>query len=138
MTETFSAFDAAKYLTSDEAIAEYLKDCADSNDPAVMVVALGTIARARSMSVLARDTGMTREGLYKSLSPTGNPSFATINKVAGALGFRLAFEPNGGKPSSPVKSRPRAVSKKPARTVIAVKPMKRVRLVLPPGKRSAA
>lgn len=138
MAETFSAFDAAKYLTSDEAIAEYLKDCADSNDPAVMVVALGNVARARSMSMLARDTGMTREGLYKSLSPTGNPSFATINKVAGALGFHLTFEPNVGKTASPARNRPNAAAKQPARAVVAERPIKRVRTLPQPGKRPVA
>ncbi len=137
MAETFSPFDAAKYLTSDEAIAEYLRDCAESNDTAVMVLALGTVARARSMSALARDTGMTREGLYKSLSPTGNPSFATINKVAGALGFHLAFEPNG-KVDRPAKSRPKVASKKPVGAVVAAKPTKRGPPSASSGKRPVA
>jgi len=54
--------------------------------------ALGTIAHARNMSQLARDTGLTREGLYKALSAEGNPSFATVVKVASELGLRMTFK----------------------------------------------
>lgn len=59
------------------------------NDPAAFAAALGTVARARNMSQLARDTGITREGLYKVLSADGNPSFATVMKVAKAFGVRF-------------------------------------------------
>lgn len=59
------------------------------NDPAAFAAALGTVARACNMSQLARDTGITREGLYKVLSADGNPSFATVMKVAKALGVRF-------------------------------------------------
>ena len=61
---------------------------------ALIAAALGDIARARNMSQLARDTGLTREGLYKALSGDGNPSFATVVKVAQALGLRMHFIPN--------------------------------------------
>jgi probable addiction module antidote protein len=57
-----------------------------------VAAALGAVARARNMSQLARDTGLTREGLYKALSPDGNPSFASVAKVARALGFTLTFQ----------------------------------------------
>jgi len=92
MTETFSRFDAADYLDTDEGIAAYLEASAAEGDPAVMARALGTVARARNVSQLARDTGMTREGIYKALSADGNPAFSTVVKVAKALGFRVAFE----------------------------------------------
>ena len=65
----------------------------EDGDPALIAAALGDIARARNMSQLARDTGMTREGLYKALSGEGNPSFATVTKVARALGFKLTLAP---------------------------------------------
>jgi probable addiction module antidote protein len=91
MAETFSRFDAADYLTSDEAISAYLEESTRSGDPSVMAAALGTVARARNVSQLARDTGMTREGIYKALSPEGNPAFATVVKVAHAMGFEVAF-----------------------------------------------
>ena len=61
-------------------------------DAALVVAALGDIARARGMMYLARDTGLTREGLYKALSPEGNPSFATVMKVCKALGLKLQTE----------------------------------------------
>ncbi len=57
--------------------------------------ALGVVARARNMSQLARDTGLTREGVRKALAPGGNPSYATVAKVAKALGFRLTLAPMG-------------------------------------------
>lgn len=91
--ETFTRWDAADHLKTEEDIAAYLEACAEENDPALMAAALGDVARARNMSQLARDTGLTREGLYKALSADGNASFATISKVANALGFRLEFRP---------------------------------------------
>ncbi len=91
--ETFSRYDTAEYLTDDTKIAAYLDAVIEDypDDPVMVTQALGTIARARNMSQLARDTGMTREGLYKALSAEGNPSFATVVKVAKALGLRVTF-----------------------------------------------
>jgi probable addiction module antidote protein len=92
MSETFSRYDAADYLKTSEDIAAYLEASAEENDPAQMTLALGAVARARNMSQLARDSNMTREGLYKALSEDGNPSFATITRIAKALGLRVRFE----------------------------------------------
>ena len=93
-TETFKRFDAADYLKSEDDIIAYLNAAMDEagDDPAVIARALGAVARARNMSQLARDTGITREGLYKALSGEGNPSFATIVKVAQALGLKVSFQ----------------------------------------------
>lgn len=91
MTIAFSRYDTADYLRTDEDIANYLEACAEDGDPALIAHALGTIARARNMSQLARDTGLTRAGLNKALAKDGNPSFATVLKVAKALGLRVAF-----------------------------------------------
>jgi probable addiction module antidote protein len=90
--ESFSAYDSADYLKSEKDIAAYLEAAIDEagEDPAFIAHALGTIARSRGMAQLARDTGMTREGLYKALSASGNPSFATVFKVLRALGLRIA------------------------------------------------
>lgn len=90
----FSRFDSADHLRSEEDVAAYLEAVMEEagDDPAFIARALGTVARARNMSQLARDAGMTREGLYKALSGEGNPSFATIMKVSQALGLRLTFE----------------------------------------------
>ncbi|MNJ14021.1 helix-turn-helix protein [compost metagenome] len=86
---TFSRYDAADYLKTDEDMVHYLEAVMEEGDPALIAAALGDIARARNLSQLARDVGMSREGLYKALSGEGNPTFATITKVAGALGLRF-------------------------------------------------
>jgi probable addiction module antidote protein len=72
--------------------SEYLKTEEGGDDPAFIVHALGVVARARNMSQLARDTGLTREGLYKALSGEGNPSFATVLKVSRAMGFKWTLQ----------------------------------------------
>jgi probable addiction module antidote protein len=91
--EKFSRFDTADYLTDDDRVAAYLEAVVEEagDDPVLIAQALGAVARARNISQLARDTGLTREGIYKALSAEGNPSFATVLKVARALGLRLAF-----------------------------------------------
>lgn len=92
--ERYAAFDAAAYLKTAEDVAYYLEAALEEagDDPAFIAQALGTIARSRNLSELARRVGMSREGLYKALSADGNPSFATIMKVAKALGLTLHFE----------------------------------------------
>jgi probable addiction module antidote protein len=84
-------WDSAEHLKTEEDITLYWEACLEEaeDDPAFITAALGTIARARGMSQLARDTGMTREGLYKALSAEGNPEFATVMKVIRALGLHL-------------------------------------------------
>lgn len=86
-------YDAAKFLESDADIVAYLNAALEDGNPRLASAALGDIARARGMSQLAKETGITRDGLYKALSPTGNPSFATIQKVVKALGYKLDVEP---------------------------------------------
>jgi probable addiction module antidote protein len=89
--ETFSRYDTADYLKSDEDIVAYLEAAMEEggDDPAFIAVALGNIARAHGMVQLARDTGLTREGLYKALSAEGNPSLGTALKVMKALGLKF-------------------------------------------------
>lgn len=91
--ETFSRYDPAEGLQTEEDVRLYLAAVIEDGDPALLVAALGDIARARNMSQLARDTGLSREGLYKALSGQGNPSLETVTKIAGALGLRLTLEP---------------------------------------------
>jgi len=93
-TETFTPFDAANYLNTVEDVAAYLEAIIDEadDDPTAIARALGSIARSRNFSQLARQAGMSREGLYKALSADGNPSLATVVKVSHALGLRLHFE----------------------------------------------
>jgi len=84
-------WDSAEHLKTEEDIIAYFDACLEEagNDPRFIAKALGTIARARGMSQLARETGISREGLYKALSGEGNPEFATIMKVIKALGLKL-------------------------------------------------
>ena len=85
-------FWRADYLKSDKDRVAYLEAAVEEagDDPAFVAHALGVVARSRGMAKLARDTGMTREGLYKALSASGNPSFATVFKVLRALGLRIS------------------------------------------------
>ena len=98
--ETFSHYDSADYLKTPAQIAAYMEAAMEegADDPAFIAHALGVVARARSMAQLSRDTGITREGLYKALSRDGNPSFATVTKVAGALGLSVTFQVRDGEP----------------------------------------
>ena len=84
-------WDSARHLKTEADIARYWEACLEEgrDDPAFITIALGNIARARGMSQLARKTGLTREGLYKALSPGGNPEFGTVMKVIRALGLEL-------------------------------------------------
>ena len=86
-------FDVADYLDSEDKIAEYLAVVLEDNDPTLLAAALGDVARARGMTQLARDTGLAREALYRSLCVSGNPSYATIVKVMQALGLKLVPQP---------------------------------------------
>lgn len=84
-------WDSAEHLKTDEDMVAYLEACIDEagDDAAFIAKALGTIARAKGMTQLAKETGLGRESLYKALSGEGNPSFATILKVINALGMKL-------------------------------------------------
>lgn len=84
-------WDAVEHLGNEEDMTLYLEACfeEDPGDGSLIRAALGDIARARGMAQLARDTGLTREGLYKALSKDGNPEFSTVVKVIRALGLRL-------------------------------------------------
>jgi probable addiction module antidote protein len=83
-------FDVADYLETPEQMAAYLEVCLAENSDQSIAQALGTIARAKGMSELARRTGLTREALYRALSNEGNPNLSTLLKVCEALDLRLA------------------------------------------------
>ena len=89
MTLQTKPWDAAEYLDTPEMIAAYLDAAMEDGDPSVISAALGDIARARGMTQIARETGMSRESLYRALSPEGNPEFATVLRVMRALGIKL-------------------------------------------------
>lgn len=82
-------WDPAEYLNSPKAIAAYLEGAFDDGDPALIAAALGDVARARGMSQLAKEAGVTREALYKALSPSGDPRLSTFLGVMKALGIKI-------------------------------------------------
>ncbi|MGM4906390.1 addiction module antidote protein [Tardiphaga sp. 866_E4_N2_1] len=82
-------FDAAEHLRTPEPRAEYLSLVLVDGDPNEVRDALNVVARAQGMAEVAKATGVTREGLYKTLGETGNPEFATILRVIGAMGMQL-------------------------------------------------
>ena len=86
-------FDMANCLHDEAEVAEYLRQVLEDGDPSELAAALGDIARARGMTQLARDTGLSRESLYKSLSGERAPSSDTLFKVIRAMGFKLSLEP---------------------------------------------
>ena len=87
-------YDVAKHLRTPEEMAAYLDAWLDEapDDAAGIAKALGDIARAKGMTQVAKDAGLSRESLYRALSVGGNPSFATVLKVARALGVKLHAE----------------------------------------------
>ena len=85
-------FDAARYLTDDAAIAEYITAVLETGDADLLLLALGDVARARGMAQVAKDAGLGRESLYKALAPGAKPRFDTVLKVARALGVRLTAQ----------------------------------------------
>ena len=89
----FTAFDAADYLDSDEAIAAYLSAVLEDDNSDLFLVAVKDVARARGMTQLAKDTGLGRESLYKALAPGAKPRYDTILKVVRALGVTLHASP---------------------------------------------
>jgi len=87
------AFDAARYLNDDEAIAEYMTAILETNDSDLLLLALSDVARAKGMAQVAKDAGLGRESLYKALAPGAKPRFETVMKVARALGVKFTAQP---------------------------------------------
>jgi len=84
-----TVWDPAEYLETAEDIAIYLEDVFSTNDPHLIVAAIGDVARARGMTKISEDIACSRESLYKSLSLDGNPSFDTVLKVMLSLGYGI-------------------------------------------------
>jgi probable addiction module antidote protein len=87
------AFDAAKYLDDDAAIAEYMTAVLETNNSDLLLLALSDVARAKGMAQVAKDAGLGRESLYKALAPGAKPRFETVMKVARALGVKFTAQP---------------------------------------------
>lgn len=85
-------YETARYLDSEEMITEYLAACLEDPDPDVFLAALGEVAKARGVAQLARETGLSRESLYKTFSAGTKPRFETILKITNALGLSLGVK----------------------------------------------
>ena len=94
MALTISEWDPSEHLETQEDIIAYLNAALEEDDPAILQAALGDIAKARGMSSIAREAGVGRESLYKSLRLDGNPSWKTITKVLAVLDIRLEAAPS--------------------------------------------
>jgi probable addiction module antidote protein len=90
MTIKLKPYDTADYLNSPEAIIAYIDAVLEDGEPALITHALGVVARAKGMTQLARDAGVTREALYKALTADGDPKLSTFVGVMKALGMRLS------------------------------------------------
>ena len=87
-----SKWDVSEYLSTPEDVAHYLNAIIEENDPDLLQAALGDVAKARGVTQIAKDAGVGRESLYKSLRSDSAPSFKTVAKVTRALGVRIVFE----------------------------------------------
>lgn len=94
MTEKIYDYDPAAALESEEAISVFLSDALETGDSAYVAKALGVVARAKGMAELARETGLSREQLYRSFSERGNPTLKTLLAVTRALGVDLTTRPH--------------------------------------------
>ena len=92
MTKT-APYDSAEFLNSPKAVQFYMEEAMEGGDPQLITHALGVVARAGSMSEIARKSGLSRESLYRSLSPAGKPEFGTIVSVLKALDLGLSVKP---------------------------------------------
>ena len=92
MLQVLTKWDAAEHLDNDESIAAFLEDAMESGDRELIVHALNTVARARGMTQIAKDAGIARQALYKSLGEKGNPTLSTLLGVLKSLNLRLAVK----------------------------------------------
>jgi len=93
MTEKLTTFDPAELLTSDKAVSAFMADAFESGDAGYIAHALGVVARVRGMAAIAKETGLSREQLYRSFSERGNPTLKTTMAVMKALGIDLTAKP---------------------------------------------
>jgi probable addiction module antidote protein len=100
MTLKTTPFDAHDYFDTVESQLELIREALEEGDPAFLKVALNTVARARNMSAIAEEAGVTRAGLYKALSEDGDPRLSTLMGIMKALGVKLSVAPPNS-PNSP-------------------------------------
>jgi probable addiction module antidote protein len=90
MTTQIMAWDSAEFLESRDAIIAYIEAAFEDGDPEIIKLALGVVARSKSMTHIASETGLSREGLYKALKPDGDPKLSTFLGVLKALGMKVS------------------------------------------------
>ncbi len=90
MRMKLTEFDPSAYLDNDEVIAEYLSAALEDGNPDVFLAAIGNVAKARGMSVIAEQTGLGRESLYKAFAPGAKPRYDTVLKVLQSFGVKLS------------------------------------------------
>lgn len=95
MARETTPWDPAEHLKTEKAQRAYLAAAFEDGDTALIVAAIGDIARARGMSDIASHAGISRETMYKAFRQGGNPTIDTLSRVVGALGFRLDIKPDG-------------------------------------------
>lgn len=100
MAIKLSVFDPTKYIETPEDIEFFLGEAMKTNDPGHIAAALGCVARAKGMTTIAKEVGVTREHLYTALSSEGNPAFGTILRVLNAFGYELRPIPKNPHPSA--------------------------------------
>ncbi len=93
MTINTTKFNVLDHLKTSEDQVAYIKAAVDEDDPSFIAVAIGDVAKARGVSQFAEETGLSRETIYKSFRPGGNPTIETVNKALRALGLKLALAP---------------------------------------------
>lgn len=103
MKTTYAPFDVADYLDSDQVIAEYLSAAAEDENPDVLLAAIGDVAKAHGMAQIAKDSGLGRESLYKTLRAGSHPRFETVKSVLHALGVKITIvsDPLSGNKNQP-------------------------------------
>jgi probable addiction module antidote protein len=114
-------WDVTEYLKDEAAIAAYLEAVFEDGDPGLIAAAIGDVAKARGMTQIARESGLSRESLYRALSRDGNPELSTLTKVIRAIGMRIAIEPSTARTNTrrrkkrmPAKKNRRSATRKAA------------------------
>jgi probable addiction module antidote protein len=129
MSKTLSKFDAAATLNDAEAMAEYMAAAFETGDPSYISHSLGVVARAKGMTEIAKESGLSREHLYRSFSEEGNPTLKSVLAVMGALGVRISATALDNNASQAKKARPgrpvKKAAKKPPRKKAAASSQKK-------------
>ncbi|MCL1993026.1 MAG: putative addiction module antidote protein [Spirochaetes bacterium] len=97
----FKKWDPAEIIETKETAIVFLQCALEENDPECLLKTVGDICRSKGMTQIARELGVTRKGLYKSLAPDGNPSFKTVFRLLDLLGLSIKLEPKGVQGTSP-------------------------------------